>query len=99
MKLHFGLRVNSNQVKATQSGRLIRCDGSTYDPAHKIPAMPESKSTLTLLNLTHSTTYLCKQITPHSIYMIPYIYLQVLESMNHFIFKSMILGGRRFLVT
>lgn len=70
MKFHFGPRVNSNQMKATQSGRLIRCDRSTYDPAHKTPAMPKSKNTLALLNLPHSTPYLYKQVTLHPMYMI-----------------------------
>lgn len=70
MKLHFRPRVNSNQMKATQSGRLIRCDRSTYDPARKTPAMPKSKNTLTLLNVPHSTPYLCKQVTLHSMHMI-----------------------------
>lgn len=61
MKLHFVPRVNSSQIKGIHSGRLIRCDGLTYHPAHRIPA----------LNLPHSTPHLCKQITPHSIYMVP----------------------------
>lgn len=77
MKLHFGPRVNSNQMKATQSGRLIRCDRSTYDPAHKTPTMPKSKNTLTLLNVPHSTPYICKQVILYSVYIMSKIHLQV----------------------
>lgn len=68
MKLPFAPRVNSTQIKGIHSGSLVRYDGLTYHPAHRIPA----------LDLPHTTLHLCKQVTPYSIYMMSQISSQAL---------------------